>query len=888
MLSDVPELLLRHSLQVTIAFVIVWGAVRLLSADRPHLGRLLLIVVLLKCVTPPVVHGSFGLFSHAEALLSRVLGQFRHRETSEISVTRSIALPDVLPTGRPSVELLRNGPARPDDSFNATAQLRHTDDVVQRSLQTACVVLWVAGMLMGAGIFLNRWRLLNQRLRRSAAGTRHVPEWLLSQLCVQFGVRRQRIRLLVTSDRHGPAVIGLFRPTIVIPECLLQEDDTDCLKSVLAHELVHIRRGDLWISLLMTLARTVLWFHPAVWLLADLLNRVSERSCDEEAIAGMNCPPEEYARSLLYVLEQQQLKPVPGFPGVRTVDITSQRLERIMRKRNGFQRRTPTWCWLIFCAMAVVVLPGAQPAESADDNKPTASEEKLSADERARSKADSESSVRQTENRDSDTADPSTKIQSQIIRDSNDRADSDVPSDRDVIAAVAKELRIEGDVDEFLRQHAENIRIVKEQLSAIEEKPRFYPIVGPARRLHAHFKCTVYIDDRQATAYLDRDQLLRVNRSEVEKLNTEAIRKNPLEQKVSLHFDNSPLADALSRIAKTKGINIALDSAALNESGLTADHPVSINVDNITLRSALDLLLTPLDLVGTLDGEVLKVTTKERAFPMTTRAYSVADLVVPLQHQTQTDIRNGKPSGAAGTVPDATAIESKALVELITATIAPGTWSELGGQGVIRFMDSTLSIVVRQRNDVHDSISDLLSQLRRLQDTQIVMNVRIISTDGETLAEHALNDDFNFQNSGGIAVISTDTATAWCDELLEHGAVTAGSIKATLFSGQPCDYSAEITSREKQICRFTPVWLNEQRMVRVSCSATARGEQTSPVSHLVKCAPGDSLIIDMSRRKRRTDSAPLSHHFLVVDVDVVNTVEAELDASDVPPDETRF
>jgi beta-lactamase regulating signal transducer with metallopeptidase domain len=40
---------------------------------------------------------------------------------------------------------------------------------------------------------------------------------------------------------------------------------TPQLRSVLLHELAHIRRGDLWINLLQTLLQIAYLYHPLLW-----------------------------------------------------------------------------------------------------------------------------------------------------------------------------------------------------------------------------------------------------------------------------------------------------------------------------------------------------------------------------------------------------------------------------------------------------------------------------------------------------------------------------------------------------------------------------------------------------------------------------------------------
>ena len=69
----------------------------------------------------------------------------------------------------------------------------------------------------------------------------------------------------------------------------------------------------------------------------------------------------------------------------------------------------------------------------------------------------------------------------------------------------------------------------------------------------------------------------------------------------------------------------------------------------------------------------------------------------------------------------------RALSDLIMTTVDPDSWEEHGGKAAINNHESTLSLVVRQTQKVHQDIADLLSQLRRLQDLQVTIEVRYIT-----------------------------------------------------------------------------------------------------------------------------------------------------------------
>ncbi len=168
------------------------------------------------------------------------------------------------------------------------------------------------------------------------------------------------VQLLVTSSYFGLAVIGLLRPLIVLPEVIVSGKSAKELEAFLAHELIHVRRGDLWLGLLQVCARAVWWFYPVVSFACRISTREAERCCDEEVIGALQCDPKRYALSLLHVLElKRTLQPVPAFPGMKPVEVTTQRLERIMKLGQGCHRNTPRWCWAIMLLVSAAALPGA-------------------------------------------------------------------------------------------------------------------------------------------------------------------------------------------------------------------------------------------------------------------------------------------------------------------------------------------------------------------------------------------------------------------------------------------------------------------------------------------------------------------------------------------------
>ncbi len=85
------------------------------------------------------------------------------------------------------------------------------------------------------------------------------------------------------------------------------------------------------------------------------------------------------------------------------------------------------------------------------------------------------------------------------------------------------------------------------------------------------------------------------------------------------------------------------------------------------------------------------------------------------------------------------------LIELITGTIAPTTWSEVGGAGAIKQFATNLSLVISQTQEVHEEIADLLEQLRRLQDLQVTIEVRFLHPERSVLRADGHSDEHRRQ-----------------------------------------------------------------------------------------------------------------------------------------------
>jgi len=72
----------------------------------------------------------------------------------------------------------------------------------------------------------------------------------------------------------------------------------------------------------------------------------------------------------------------------------------------------------------------------------------------------------------------------------------DPPSDDEIIRALGKARPLEGGLPFFYEKQRNNVRIVKEKIADYVDPPRFIPLIGPAQLHHAHYKITIYFEER--------------------------------------------------------------------------------------------------------------------------------------------------------------------------------------------------------------------------------------------------------------------------------------------------------------------------------------------------------------------------------------------------------
>ena len=214
---------------------------------------------------------------------------------------------------------------------------------------TLLIALWIAGMtllLLNVVIVFER---LNRRLRIAPA----LPErWqeTAQRIKRELGVRED-VRFVMLASFASPALSASLRPTVVLPMELVWQEDEAAIEFALRHELMHVKRRDHFVCLLLTLLKAVYWFNPVVWLGSWLMRLDMETACDSMVVKELDdTVKKQYAATIIGMYA----KPQPRFVLGMALGHTRRTAER--RVRGLFMRSRSRRSTVVAAVMLAAIM----------------------------------------------------------------------------------------------------------------------------------------------------------------------------------------------------------------------------------------------------------------------------------------------------------------------------------------------------------------------------------------------------------------------------------------------------------------------------------------------------------------------------------------------------
>ena len=218
-------------------------------------------------------------------------------------------------------------------------------------LWNVAALIWVLGILVMFAVLIFSY-IKTARMLKATVEEPDDRRLALLEKCKSDLKMRSQASVYITRSIEIPFIFGFFKPVIILPERIYKNLTDERIIAILSHELMHIKRRDYVVNLILFLLKSVYWFNPVVWLSFAWLKNDGERACDSAVVKNYSTERRrEYAGALLDVASCVG----KGRPVVVVSAFTEGNLKD--RVKNVLTERKYSYI-ASFAAVAVVIIAG--------------------------------------------------------------------------------------------------------------------------------------------------------------------------------------------------------------------------------------------------------------------------------------------------------------------------------------------------------------------------------------------------------------------------------------------------------------------------------------------------------------------------------------------------
>ncbi len=224
------------------------------------------------------------------------------------------------------------------------------------------VALWLLGVAcFTLRLFGGVWQLHKFKTRQISEPEKYWRE-KFSAVCEKLEIT-QKVKLISSKLVETPIVIGWLKPVILIPASVFFQIDPQELETIIAHELIHIRRRDYLVNFAQSLIEILFFYHPGVWWISAQIRREREFVCDDIVSLALEGKRVVYAQALanleeLRLLTNTQVPSIALAIGGANGGNLMLRIQRILQKKTEIKRNPSAWSACLGFAFISALLIG--------------------------------------------------------------------------------------------------------------------------------------------------------------------------------------------------------------------------------------------------------------------------------------------------------------------------------------------------------------------------------------------------------------------------------------------------------------------------------------------------------------------------------------------------
>jgi ankyrin repeat protein/beta-lactamase regulating signal transducer with metallopeptidase domain len=347
-LNRITDYILTQSWQIAILVAVVTLMNLALRNRSAHVRYLLWLVILAKCLVPPLLTVPLAVLPQDKPMPAPILERPVATEAPPVPVPST----PVRPTLPERAVAARPARLNPHQWF---------------------ALAWMGGVavfVLIAAVKALRTQLWLKRKRKALPVDLHV--WITGMFN-DLGLKRYP-KVWLVEGIGQPFVWGLLQGGIYLPANFAEVNIAEHRRGILGHELSHILRFDAAVNLLQTIAQALFWFHPFVWWANKRIRAEREKCCDEMVIARLNAQVRDYSKAIVdaIVTEYESTRPIPSLAIAGPVKNIEERIKAMLRPGKKFYKRPSLVASIVVLLIAFLTVPTALVLTAQAQEKTTA------------------------------------------------------------------------------------------------------------------------------------------------------------------------------------------------------------------------------------------------------------------------------------------------------------------------------------------------------------------------------------------------------------------------------------------------------------------------------------------------------------------------------------
>ncbi len=360
LLTEIADYLASQSWQIAVLIAVVAVGCWLLRAASAHWRYLLWLVVLGKCLVPPMLTIALPVLPQLPPNAIEAPSTVVVADESEAATASAdaLAVQAAQPIGESGAqpEVSAGMDAEPAPAIS-TATVEPASTSVKLTPAQWAAVAWALGaavLFLWTGCKIVR---VHRRLKRTRRRASHESVRVAANLAGRMGLRTVPAVWSVEGFSQ-PFVWGLWRGAIYLPADFEKQTDAEHRREILGHELAHVARRDAAVNALQLLVGGLMFFHPLMWWANRKIRQEREKCCDEVAIAALRSQPKLYGTAIVGALVAEH-RATPSLAVAGPARNVEERIKTIMTPNRKFHKRPTRLAALTALILAALTVPTA-------------------------------------------------------------------------------------------------------------------------------------------------------------------------------------------------------------------------------------------------------------------------------------------------------------------------------------------------------------------------------------------------------------------------------------------------------------------------------------------------------------------------------------------------